>query len=191
MITKSPALCGGTGAPEEKKEKGPSPALAVESTAGGGPRGVCRNGNGMSCQPSAFMDRESIAALAQSFRLNRRRAKQEVGSEDPRHCPEWARPTPLTPTPLTHLEPRLEACPGIQATIDRDELVVDYSCQGSYPTFPRRPRRLRQRWSWTLGSSSRPRPVTKHRRTGLTWGPLENGWSSISFEVVQPLQFDG
>ena len=64
-------------------------------------------------------------------------------TEQPRHYPERAKPTALTPAQLAHVQRRLEVCPGIRGTIVHGELEVDYGYQGSYPTFARQMRRLR------------------------------------------------
>ena len=85
----------------------------------------------------------NITALPREFGLNWRTVKREVESGEPRHYPERAKPTALTPAQLAHGQLRLEVCPGIRGTIVHGELEVDYGYQGSYPTFARQMRRLR------------------------------------------------
>lgn len=85
----------------------------------------------------------SIRALAREFGLNWRTVKREVEAEEERRYPERPCPAALSGAQLAHVERRLEACPGIRATIVFGELVADYGYQGSYPSLVRQLRKLR------------------------------------------------
>lgn len=85
----------------------------------------------------------TVSALAREFGLSRLTVRREIASGEPRRYPERARAMALNEAQAAHVGRRLEACPEIRGTTLFHELRRDYGYAGSYPTFIRQLRRLR------------------------------------------------
>jgi transposase len=94
--------------------------------------------------PALLRQGGSKAALAREFRLNRRTIDRYSNAGAVPACGPRACPAELAPDQLAHVIRRLESCPPIRTTTLYRE-VTKLGYEGTYTSFNRRVRRLRER----------------------------------------------